>query len=97
MSGQTMRERILGLVQGYSLDRVPFVLYEGMLPLNEVREHIGRERIGVLRWSGIHRVEHPHCRFESETYWRVGGNVPHHAWRTSFAAIADAIEAFGVP
>ena len=28
---------------------------------------------------------------------QVSENVPHHAWRTSFAAIADAIDDFGVP
>jgi hypothetical protein len=69
MTQMTMRERILALVQKRPLDRVPFVLYEGMLPLDEVRAHLGRERIGLLRWSRIHRVEHPNCRFEAETYW----------------------------
>jgi hypothetical protein len=64
----TMRERMLALVQGRAMDRVPFVIYDGILPVDEVYAHLGRARIGRLRWSAIHRVEHPHCRFESDEY-----------------------------
>ena len=68
----SMRERILAVVQGAPLDRVPFVMYDGILPTQEVQKLLGRERIGLLRWSRIHRVEHPHCTFEVETFYRDG-------------------------
>ena len=64
----TMRERMLALVQGREIDRVPFVIYDGILPVQEVVEHLGRDRIGRLRWSAVHRVEHPHCHFEAQEY-----------------------------
>jgi len=64
----TVRDRMLALVQGRELDRVPFVVYEGMFPVDEVYAHLGRENVGHLRWSAIHRTEHPHCHFESEQY-----------------------------
>ena len=32
----TMKERILAVVRGEPVDRVPFVMYEGMLPRDEV-------------------------------------------------------------
>jgi hypothetical protein len=72
MTNLTMRERILALVQGRELDRVPFVIYDGMLPLGEVFDCLGRGRIGLLRWSAVHRVEHPNCGFETADYV-VGG------------------------
>ena len=64
----TMRERILDIIQGRKPDRVPFVMYDSILPAKEVQAHLGRERLGLLRWSGIHRVEHPNCHFEKEEY-----------------------------
>jgi len=72
MRKMSMRERILAVVQGAPLDRVPFVMYDGILPTQEVQKFLGRERIGLLRWSRIHRVEHPHCTFEVETFYRDG-------------------------
>ena len=69
MPTQTMRERILDVIQGRKPDRVPFVMYDGVLPPKEVQAHLGRERVGLLRWSGIHRVEHPNCHFEAKEYY----------------------------
>jgi len=63
-----MRERMLALLQGRQHDRVPFVIYDKVLPVNEVHAWLGRGRIGVYCWSAIHRVEHPHCEFETEEY-----------------------------
>ena len=68
MSEMTMRDRILAVVQGREHDRVPFVIYDGMLPNDELYRVLGVGRIGMLRWSRIHRVEHPQCHFESEDY-----------------------------
>jgi hypothetical protein len=69
MRKMTMRERILAVVQGRELDRVPFVMYDGILPTGEVQEYLGREHIGLMRWSNVHRVEHPHCCFETQEYY----------------------------
>lgn len=66
-----MRERILAVVHGRPLDRVPFVIYDAMLPMREVWDAIGRDQIGLMRWSQVHREDHPHCRFVREDY-RVG-------------------------
>ncbi|MCZ7545600.1 MAG: hypothetical protein M5R40_19685 [Anaerolineae bacterium] len=64
-----MRDRILAVVQGREHDRVPFVIYDGMLPMDQVRARLGSDRIGLLRWSRIHQVRTPHCRFETEAYY----------------------------
>jgi hypothetical protein len=68
-----MRERLLAVLHGGEHDRVPFVTYEGCAaPNEEVWSAVGRDRVGVLRWSGVHRLEHPHCRFLSEGFEREG-------------------------
>lgn len=63
----TMRERMLAVIRGQSLDRVPFVQYDNIAAPNyEVWARIGRNQMGILRWCSAHRFEHPHCRFEQE-------------------------------
>ena len=63
----TMRERMLAVVRGEEHDRVPFVQYSGTgAPDGEAWALVGRENMGLLRWSHIAQWDHPHCRFESE-------------------------------
>ncbi len=69
MPEMTMRERILAVVHGRELDQVPFVIYEGMLPTDEVDRVLGSGRIGLMRWSEVHKVITPHCRFQTDEYW----------------------------
>jgi hypothetical protein len=65
-------------------------------------------RLWVNFPSSRHLGTYDEVRAEAEALLAAGGhsgrlqiqvseNVPHHAWRTSFAAIADAIDDFGVP
>jgi len=69
----TMRERMLGVVQGRAHDRVPFVQYSGLAaPDKEVWSMIGRDNMGLLAWTGIHRVETPNCRVVREDFARNG-------------------------
>lgn len=69
----TMRERILAILQGRELDRVPFVQYDGLAaPNEEVWDLLGRDRMGLIRWSAVHRAEHPNCRYETEEFERDG-------------------------
>jgi hypothetical protein len=69
MSRMTMRERILAVVQRREMDRVPFVMYDGLLPVADVQNYLGRERIGLMRWCRVHRIEHPHCDTETQEYY----------------------------
>lgn len=79
MSDMTNRERILALLHGQQMDRVPFVQYDDMIPNHEVWEVIGRENLGRLRWTTAYALEHPNCEIvESEgvedgirTVWRT--------------------------
>jgi len=67
MQRQTMRERILAVVQGGELDQVPFVQYDNnAAPNEEAWSMVGRENMGILRWTRLHRIEYPHCRSRTE-------------------------------
>ena len=73
MQAPTMRERMLAVVLGHDMDRVPFVQYDGASDRNErIWERIGRENMSLLRWCGCHRLEHPNCQIASEPIVRSG-------------------------
>jgi len=73
-----MKERMLAVVRGEAIDRVPFIQYDGISGSNsEIWKQIGRENMGLLRWCGLHRFEHPNCRFETERIAKDGLN----GWR----------------
>ncbi len=67
----TMRERMLAVIQGREHERVPFAMYEIMLPRQEVFDLLGRGNIGILRFCSLLRSEHPHSRFESEVFYQA--------------------------
>lgn len=61
----TNRERMLAVIYGERYDQVPFVQYDNLAEDNEkIWSVIGRENLGLLRWSRIYRFEHPNCYFE---------------------------------
>ena len=88
--GLTMRERLLAVLQGQPHDRVPFVQYEDLAaPTREIWSLVGREHLGVLRWSAVHRVEHPHCRFRSQKIERDGLRGVRNILRTPVGEISE--------
>jgi len=52
---------------------VPFVQYaDGVAPNQEVWDLLGRNNMGILKWTGVHRIETPNCRFDMEDILRDG-------------------------
>lgn len=69
----TMKDRMLAVIQGRDLDRVPFVQYDSVgAPNDVVWTRIDRGTMGVLRWCKAYRFDHPHCRFDTVTITRDG-------------------------
>ncbi len=67
MRGMTNRERILAVIHGDELDRVPFVQYSGLAaPDEEIWAELGRENMGLLRWTSLHSVVTPNCSRREE-------------------------------
>ncbi len=71
MKAMNMRERLLAILRRQEIDRVPVIMYDDLFPpriRHEVRKRFG-DKIGLLRWSAVHRVETPHCRTVLEEYF----------------------------
>lgn len=66
MKPTCMRERITAVIRGEELDRVPFVQYDGMNPNQEVWDLVGRDNMGLLRWTAVHGLHSPNCQSTSE-------------------------------
>lgn len=66
------RDRLLAVIQGKEHDRVPFAQYDGIAPNEEAWSLVGRENLGMLRWSAIHRIDHPNCHSETAPIQRDG-------------------------
>jgi hypothetical protein len=72
----TNRERIRAILHGRELDRVPFLQYTGLAgPDEEIWREIGRDRLGIIRWSAVHRLQTPNCRHETTQTVRDGRHV----------------------
>jgi hypothetical protein len=68
-----MKERMLAVLQGGELDRVPFVAYDGVTATNEeVWRALGDDEMGIIRWSKVHQIVHPDVRFESRPISKDG-------------------------
>ena len=73
MSPMTNRERQLAFIRGETHDQVPFIQYSNAAaPNEEIWSVVGRNNMGLLRWSAAHRIEHPNCPIESEPFVQDG-------------------------
>ena len=73
MQPMTMRERMLAVLCGEPMDRIPFVNYHWVAASDaDVWAACGRDQVGILRWTMVHRCETPHCRFESTDFEQDG-------------------------
>lgn len=85
------RDRLLAVIQGKELDRVPFAQYDGIAPNDEAWSLVGRENLGLLRWSGIHSIHHPNCRSEVVPIHRDGHDGER---RTLHTPAGDLVEEY---
>ncbi len=73
MTAMTHRERILAFIQGREQDRVPFVQYSGIAAPNDVVwDRLGRNNVGILKWSSVHSVTRTDCGSDSKDFVRDG-------------------------
>ncbi len=88
MRGMTNRERILAVIYGEELDRVPFVQYSSLAaPNEEIWAELGRDAMGLLQWTGLHRTVTPNCGGGSEDI----GHEGHGAVRSTLVAPAGTL------
>jgi hypothetical protein len=72
----TMRERILAVIHGRPVDRVPLLQYDGLVAPNEdVWAVVGRRNVGIIRWSQVHKIVTPNCRWVSRERTQGGRRI----------------------
>jgi hypothetical protein len=90
-----MKQRMLAVIRGGGLDRVPFVQYEGLsanadgtpASREQIADLLGPDAIGYLRWTGMYAVQHPNCRWDSQDI-EVDG-LP--GWRSTITTPAGSL------
>ena len=83
MGAMTMRDRMLAVIRGDEIDRVPFAQYSNCGgPDEEIWSVIGRGNMGLLRGGTIFRITHPGCAFESADMERDGLRGAHTVLHT---------------
>lgn len=69
----TKRERMLRVFRGGELDRIPFVHVDNLAGRNtEMWQVLGRENVGITRWSSIHKLVSQSCKTKSEALEKNG-------------------------
>jgi len=67
-----IRERILSALSWQEPDRIPFTIYEPMLPRGADARRLRELGLGLIVRLPGHRVEHRQVRVTTETVWREG-------------------------
>ena len=63
----TNRERMLRVFRGGELDRIPFVHVDNLAaPNEELWRALGRENVGISRWSSITKLVSQNCKTTTE-------------------------------
>ena len=96
MASQTVKDRMLAVLQGREHDRVPFAQYVlsqnfcQSFPLrNEVCEALGAQNVGFIRLVGIFGFRTPNCRFTHENIVYEGRDAVRHTMITPLGALNE--------
>jgi len=68
----TMKQRMLAVLKGEKLDRVPFVQYYNMVDNETAWKYIGRDNLGLLKWTQVHQFITPDCVSEKIKFEKNG-------------------------
>ncbi|MCM8759085.1 MAG: uroporphyrinogen decarboxylase family protein [Candidatus Omnitrophica bacterium] len=87
----TMKRRMLGILRGNDVDKIPFVQYYGMTPLDEAWNLVGRDNLGLLKWTQVHQFITPDCVAEKEYFERNGIRGQRHIIHTPIGSIFEEV------
>ena len=71
----TPRERMRRWASRQEVDRIPFVIYADMAPLDQLCQLLGEGNFGVLYWAWAYRLETEHCKFTTREFVRDGYQI----------------------
>jgi len=68
----TMKEKMLAIIRGEKIDTIPFVQYYNINPNEQAWELVGKENLGLLKWTAVHKIISFDCFFESLDFEKNG-------------------------
>jgi len=69
--------------RGEPIDRVPFAQYSGIAaPNEEIWQALGRENMGLILWSYVHRIDWGRCTVEEQRFEKDGLAGVRTTWHT---------------
>lgn len=87
----TMKERMLCVLKGRQPDRVPFVQYYNISPNEKAWHLVGRDNLGLLKWTQVHQFITPDCMLEKTRFVRNNIRGERHIIYTPVGAIFEEV------
>jgi len=87
----TKIERMLNVLKGKSIDKVPFVQYYNINPNEEVWKLLGRDNLGLLKWTQVHQFITPDCVSEKIRFERNNTRGERHIIHTPVGSIFEEV------
>lgn len=91
----TPRERVLRVLRGEPIDKVPFTIYESMIPHCSVERRLRNEGLCIVRGAAAHVAETPNCTTETYTYQEKGRPRVRTVIRTPVGEVCTVSEPAG--
>ncbi|MCM8822933.1 MAG: hypothetical protein NC831_09075 [Candidatus Omnitrophica bacterium] len=85
----TMKERMLAILKGKNVDKIPFVQYYNINPNQDAWKLIGRNNLGLLKWTQLHQFITPDCIAEKIHFERNGIRGYRHIIHTPVGSIFE--------
>jgi hypothetical protein len=96
MSSMTPRERVLAVLRGERPDRLPFTIYECMIPQCAVERRLRSEGLCIVNRSQEgYRSSTPNCSRESRTYTENGRRLVRTVTHTPLGDISTVVQPAG--
>jgi uroporphyrinogen-III decarboxylase len=84
-----IRERILAAMTWQEPDRVPFTIYDWMIPRGSAERELREMGLGIITRLPAHRVEHREVQYDSTEYWEGGRHLLRRTIRTPVGEVSQ--------
>ncbi|MBN1810060.1 MAG: hypothetical protein JW909_13415 [Planctomycetes bacterium] len=92
----TPRERVLAVLKGEPVDKVPFTIYECMIPQCAIERELRNRGLCIVhRRTPVYKSETPHCAHEQHHYSEDGRRLVRNVYTTPAGELATIVEPAG--
>ena len=91
----TPRQRVLAVLRGEPVDKVPLTMYESMIPQCAVERQLRNQGLCIVSGGAAHASERPNCATETRTYTENGKGRVRTVIRTPVGELTSVHEPAG--